>query len=214
MASWMLLKIDYKRHLMDLSRVKFEQAIDLDAKFIALEHKNAFQDGFLRHLEVDILANNFYKVILGDDNFDSIKLIVDGEYAGMLVIKKKLHKKVKFDYLSLIKPILKVVILNPVLLKTFWSIFVRKVMVLFTPSLKSFSEVYIFYIAKQFQSQKIGTVVLDKYFNEHTNRKYIVETTSSFAYKMYRRIGFKDLSSRFKFFSHNSSILLKVPPTY
>ena len=195
---------------MDLDKIELKLALKSDACNLAAGHKNAFQDGILRNLSIDTLCEYVYKPILIDSNFNCIKIIFEGNFAGLIVVKIDWRKQIDFNYFALALPTLKVTLTQPYLIRSIYSMLTRKLF--FQPKFSSgrASEIYIFYIAKDFQSKHIGSEALRKYLDESANGSYIVETTSLIALRMYLKLGFKEIRFTPKHFSRNSTILLKT----
>jgi hypothetical protein len=194
---------------MTEDKICLVSASQADAFKMASEHKLAFDDGLLQSLSKNALSKYVYDRILTDQNFECLKILQSGVFAGVLLIRKDIYKKIKFNYFLLIGPLIYAIIKNPPHFFTIISSITRNSVLQSKLIHRPYSEIYIFYIARDFQNNRVGLSALSAYLNDHQDLNIIVETTSSVAINLYHKLGFIKTDIRFKFGKKYSSVLVK-----
>jgi hypothetical protein len=180
-----------------------------DAFKLASEHKLAFNEGLLQGLSNKALSKYVYQKILSDQNFECLKILKSGVFAGVLLISKDAYKKVRFNYFSLIGPLIHAIFKNPSHFFTIVSSITRNSVLKSKLSHQPYSEIYIFYIVRNFQNNRIGLSALRAYLKDNQDKNIIVETTSSAAINLYTKLGFIKTDIGFKLGKKYSSVLVR-----
>jgi ribosomal protein S18 acetylase RimI-like enzyme len=184
-------------------------ASQADALKLASEHKLAFNDGLLQSLSNNALSKYVYEKILRDQNFECLKILNSGVFAGVLLIKKDTYKKVRFNHFSLIGPLIHAIFKNPSYFFTIISSITRNSVLKSKLSHQPYAEIYIFYIVRNFQNNRIGLSALRTFLKDHQDINIIVETTSTAAINLYTKLGFIKTDIRFKLGKKYSSVLVR-----